>query len=154
MCPQCANFSLKWHLFLNHFSKYKILSHECSPYCPLPKLHKWIRSANKRDARALDKKSLKWHLLKHWSKEKNDFTELFMIPSTKTAQMVPLRWTKGSPDKHIEKCHLGRLIVGYTNRNHVWLLRFNIAVKQHFWPSILWDTSPKANFKYSYPIVQ
>ena len=40
---QSVNFCFKWHL-LNHWSKFHITSHECSPWCPLSKLHKWFRS--------------------------------------------------------------------------------------------------------------
>ena len=57
-----VTFFFKWNLLLNHWSKFHITSHECSPWCPLPKLH------NTRATRAPDKKSFKQHLLNHWPK--------------------------------------------------------------------------------------
>ena len=38
------NFFFERHL-LNHWSKFKNISQDCSPICPLPKLHKWFQSA-------------------------------------------------------------------------------------------------------------
>ena len=42
----CVNFFFKQHLLLNHKPKFHITSHECSPCCPLSKLHKWFCSTD------------------------------------------------------------------------------------------------------------
>ena len=47
----------KPHL-LNHWSEFKIISQNCSSCCPLPKSHKWFRSAEQKGHRAPDKKYL------------------------------------------------------------------------------------------------
>ena len=39
-CRPSVNFFFKRHLLLNHLFKFHITSHECSPWCPLSKLHK------------------------------------------------------------------------------------------------------------------
>ena len=54
---------------------------------------------NKRAARALDKNYLKTTSPEPQVQFQNNFTELFlMMPSTKIAQMVPLRYKKGPPE--------------------------------------------------------
>ena len=58
-------------MLLNHWSKFHITSYECSPWCPLSKLHKWFRSNEQGATRAPEKKSFKRHLLlNHWPKFK------------------------------------------------------------------------------------
>ena len=37
LCPSCVNLLFKLYL-LNHWSKFKITSHQCSPWCPLLKM--------------------------------------------------------------------------------------------------------------------
>ena len=143
--------SFTWHLFLNHLSKFKIISQNCSSWYPLPKLHKRFCSSeqkghqssryeislkdisswttgpnskwfhrivphnalyqnytngsaplNKGTARALDKKCPSTTSSEPLVQIQNNFTELFLIkPFTKIAQMVPLCWTKGLPERQI-----------------------------------------------------
>ena len=49
-----VHFFFKWHL-LNHLSKFHIASHECSPWCPLSKLHKWFHSTQQKDCQSFRK---------------------------------------------------------------------------------------------------
>ena len=73
----------KWHLFLNHWSKFKIVSQKHSSWCPLPKLHKWFCSAEKGVGRALDKKYLQMKSPEPLVQNHNNFTEMvLMLPST------------------------------------------------------------------------
>ena len=37
-----------WHLLLNHWSKFKIISQNCSSWCTLPKLHIWFHSIEQK----------------------------------------------------------------------------------------------------------
>ena len=43
----CQSF-FKWHLLLNHWSNFKIISQKCSSWCPLLKLHNWFRSVKQK----------------------------------------------------------------------------------------------------------
>ena len=40
--------NLKWHIFLNQRSNFKIILQNCSSWCLLPKLHKWFNSAKQK----------------------------------------------------------------------------------------------------------
>ena len=101
----------KRHLYLNHWSKFKIISQNFSSWCLLLNLHKWFCSTKHGAARALDKKCL---LMKFPTEPliqiQNNFTELFLMsPFTKIAQIVPLHWTKWPPKlqiRNIFKRHL------------------------------------------------
>ena len=108
VCPfvhLSVNFFFKQHLLLNHWSKFKITSHEGSHNALYQNCIICSAPPHRRAARAPDEKPLKSHLLlNHWSNFKNNFTELFLlVPSTIIAQMVPLHWTKGLPELQIRK---------------------------------------------------
>ena len=57
----------QWHLHLNRWLDFKIISLECYFYNPLPKLLNDSASLNKMAARAKNRKSFKWyHFLGQW----------------------------------------------------------------------------------------
>ena len=67
----------------------------------------------------------------------NNFTELFfMMPSTKIAQMVPLRWTKELPElkkRNIFKRHHDTLYQNCTNGSTLLSKKANRALKDISW---------------------
>ena len=88
--------SFKRHL--NHSSKFKKISQNCSAWYPPPKLHKWFALLKKRTTRTLDKNYLQMTSLEPLVQIQNNFTELFlMMLSIEIAQMVLLSQTKGPP---------------------------------------------------------
>ena len=62
--------SFKGHLLLNHLSKFKIISKNCSTWYLYQNCTNVSSPLNKRAIRALDKNIFQWHLLNHWSKIK------------------------------------------------------------------------------------
>ena len=57
----------EWHLPLDQWTDFKIISQKCSFDDPLPKLVKSFRFAQKMAARAKNRKNFKWHLLGQWT---------------------------------------------------------------------------------------
>ena len=95
-CRRSINVFFKQHLFLNHWSKFHITWHECSPWC----LINVSTPPKRRAARAPDKKSFKWHLLlNHWAQFKiisQNCSSGYLLPKLGT-----LRWTIGLPELQI-----------------------------------------------------
>ena len=61
-----------------------LLSYECSPWCPLSKLHKWFRSTKQWGCQSSRKDFLKWYLLNHWSKFKiisQNYSSWYPLPN-------------------------------------------------------------------------
>ena len=129
--------SFKWHL-LNHRSKFKIISRNCSSWCLLPKLHKWFCSPNKGTARALDKKCLLMTFpCEPLVQIQNNFTELFLImPLTKIAQMVLLHWTKGLPELQITNIFKRHILLNHWSKFKIISLNYSswfLLPKLHKW---------------------
>ena len=111
---------------MNHWPKFKIISQNCSSGCPLPKLHKWLRSNVQKGARASDKKNLKTTFPPEpLIQIQNNFTGLFlMMTSSNIAQMVSVHWTKGLTELYI-KMSLNNMSSWTTGRNFI-LLHMNV----------------------------
>ena len=106
--------NFKRHL-LNHWSKFHITSHECSPWCPFQNCTNDSAPPNMSAARAPDKKSFKWHLLNHWSK----FKIISQNCSTKFAQMVPLCWTQGPLELQHRNIFKQHILLNHWSKSHI-----------------------------------
>ena len=79
---------------------------------PLPKLLKWFRSAEQNACQSLKKRKTRKMIfsLRPMGGFQNNFTGMFLgWPSTKSAKIVPLHWTKWSLELKIEKTFKGKL---------------------------------------------
>ena len=106
----------KPHL-LNNRSKFNIISQKCSSQCPRLNCTDGLAAPNKWAARALDKKYLLTISTEPFVEIQNNLTEvLLMIPSTKFAQMVPHRQTKGPPGLLIRNVFSRNFLLNYRSK--------------------------------------
>ena len=103
----------KRYLLLSQWPDFKIISHECSYYHPLPKLLKRFRSTRTRWPLEL-KIEISLNTISSLASAwfQNNFTWVFLLStSTKIAKMVPLHQTRWPPELEIS---LGN------NLNYAW----------------------------------
>ena len=116
-----VDFFFKQYL-VNHWSKFKIISHECSHHALYHYCINGSAPLITRAARALDKKSFRRHLIPKLNRRDSraldkkymvqiiNITELFvMMAATIIAEMVLLGQIKGPPElkiRNVFKCHL------------------------------------------------
>ena len=145
--------NFKRHL-LNHWSKFKIISQNCSSWWKLHKIAQIICSTKQRGCQS-SRSEMSFNDIFSWTmvQIQNNFTELFLIiPFTKIAQMVLLHWTKGPQELQIRNIfkhllnHWSKFEIISQNCSS-WCLLPKLHKK--FWGLVFWAEPLLANLHWS-----